>query len=241
MIYQYFNGLGVRMGWADDMYEKGYTREHGGIMDDKPSSPPNSNRYKSSNAQRKSGPNSRWLEYDRTKMIELYEKDISIRIIAKKLNRSPYAIAYQLFNMNKISEDVRNKFKGESRFDTTYRAITSTEYEKSKISNLFTNNVSIKTIATQTNRSSYSIALELYNIKKITKKESDRFKKDLSYDATQSDFKEREKIRKEKIREKTRAKNKALESKLKRDNAQDLLKIVLTVALIVVGIIIAHS
>lgn len=230
------------MGWADDMYEKGYTGEHGGIMDDKLSSPPHSNRYKASNLQRKSGPFSRWLEYDRTKLIELYEKDISIRTIAKKLDRTPHAIAYQLFNMNKISEDVRNKFKGGSSFDTTYRVITSTEYEKSKISNLFINNVSIKTIATQTNRSSYSIALELYNNKKkITKKECDRFIKDLSYDTTQSDFEEREKIRKEKNREKTRAKSKALELKLKRDNAQDLLKIVLTVALIAVGIIIAHS
>lgn len=111
------------MGWADDMYEKGYTKEHGGLMEDTPSRSSRSMRYKSSNGKNKIGPGSKWTEYDSNQMIQMYSADVSIRRIAKKLNRTPYSIAYRLFNQNKISENTRHKFKGDSSFDTSISLI----------------------------------------------------------------------------------------------------------------------
>ena len=88
-------------------------------MEDTQLKPTRSMRYKSSNGKNKTGPVSRWTEYDSNQMIQMYSADISIRRVAKKLNRTPYSIAYRLFNENKISENIRHKFKGDSSFDTS--------------------------------------------------------------------------------------------------------------------------
>ncbi len=109
------------MGWADDMHEQGYTEEHGGLMDDAPSRSSRSMRYKPSKGK-KSSPGSRWSEHDRNQMIDMHKADVSIKKIAKKLNRTPLAIACQLYNKGKISDSTRNTFfKGGSSFDTTNR------------------------------------------------------------------------------------------------------------------------
>ena len=111
------------MGWADDMHEGGYTENHGGLMDDVPSSSSRSKRYKSPKVQNKSGPGSRWSEDDRNQMIGMYEADVNITIIAKKLNRSPFAIACQLYDKNEIPDSIRKQFQEDSTFDASISTI----------------------------------------------------------------------------------------------------------------------
>jgi hypothetical protein len=55
------------MGWADDMYQGGYTRKHGGLMND-------SSSYRSS---------SKWPEHDRIQMVNMFKADLSIKLIAE--------------------------------------------------------------------------------------------------------------------------------------------------------------
>jgi hypothetical protein len=107
------------MGWADDMYEGGYTEEHGGLMDDAPSM---SARPKASKG-RKSGPGSIWSDHDRNQMVDMFKADVSIKIIAKKLNRTPLAIACQLYNISKISGSIKDKFIEDRSFDTSISTI----------------------------------------------------------------------------------------------------------------------
>lgn len=107
------------MGWADDMYENGYTEEHGGLMRDVPSTP---SRPRVSNGK-KSGPGSRWSQHDLNQMVDMYEADISIREIAEELNRTPLAIAYQLYNKGKISSSIKDKFLHDRSFNTSIRLI----------------------------------------------------------------------------------------------------------------------
>jgi hypothetical protein len=123
------------MGWADDMHEEGYTKEHGGLMDDAPSRSSRSMRYKPAKGKNKSGPGSRWSEDDRNQMIDMYKADVSIIIIAKKLNRTPFAIAYQLYNKNIIPDSIRNKFKEASSFDTSINTINRHINNYKKIKN----------------------------------------------------------------------------------------------------------
>jgi hypothetical protein len=222
------------MGWADDMYEKGYTSEHGGTMDEKPSRTKRSNYTEYS----KGGPGSKWTEAGRERMIEMYESDLSIRIIAKELNRTPYAVAYQLFNMNKISENIKDKFKNINTFDTSVRCINSTEGERTVILDLFDDDTSIKKIAIQVNRSPHSVAIELLNNKKINIKETAKFKKNGTYDTTRSDFEEREKVRKTKTSENNKKKAELSKSKLQKANIEDAVKIILFIALMIIVIVI---
>jgi hypothetical protein len=121
------------MGWADDMHEEGYTEEHGGLMDDAPSRSPRSKRYKPSKGKNKSGPGSKWTEDDCNQLFGMYIADVSIKNIAKKLNRTPHAIAYQLYLKNKISESVRLRFKGESSYDASFSTINRDIYKHDKL------------------------------------------------------------------------------------------------------------
>lgn len=121
------------MGWADDMHDEGYTEEHGGLMDDAPSRSSRSIRYKSSKGKNKSGPGSKWTEGDSNQLIVMYIADVSIKNIAKKLNRTPHAIAYQLYLKNKISESVRVRFKGGSSYDASFSTINRDIYKQDKI------------------------------------------------------------------------------------------------------------
>ena len=117
------------MGWADDMYEGGYTKEHGGLMNDSPSM---RSRPEASKG-RKSGPGSRWSEHDRKKMVDMFKADISIKIIAKKLNRTPLAIACQLYNKSEISVIIKDKFLEDRSFDTSISTINRNIYNKNII------------------------------------------------------------------------------------------------------------
>jgi hypothetical protein len=121
------------MGWADDMHDEGYTEEHGGLMDDAPSRSSRSMRYKPSKRKNKSGPGSRWSEDDHNQMIAMYKANVSIIQIAKKLNRTPLAIAYQLYNKGKISDGILNNFKEKSSFDTSISTINRDIYKQEKI------------------------------------------------------------------------------------------------------------
>lgn len=117
------------MGWADDMYEGGYTREHGGLMND-------SSSYRSSSkisTGRKSGPGSKWSEHDRIQMVNMFKADLSIKLIAEKLNRTPLAIAYQLYHKNEISVVIRDKFLNDRSFDTSVSIINRAKYNKNKV------------------------------------------------------------------------------------------------------------
>jgi hypothetical protein len=107
------------MGWADGMYEGDYTEEHGGLMDDAPSM---CSRPKASKG-RKSGPGSRWSDHDRNQIVDMFKANVSIKLIAKKLNRTPLAIACQLYNKSKISGSIRDKFIEDRSFDTSISTI----------------------------------------------------------------------------------------------------------------------
>jgi hypothetical protein len=163
------------MGWADDMYEGGYTEEHGGLMDDAPSM---RSRPKASKG-RKSGPGSRWSEHDRNQMVDMFKADVSIKIIAKKLNRTPLAIACQLYNKSKISGIIRDKFIEDSSFDTSISTINrdinnhnkitrkeNTKVRKFKIEeDKFIEDLSFNTSINTINR-------DINNHNKITRKEN---------------------------------------------------------------------
>jgi len=117
------------MGWSDDMYEGGYTEEHGGLMDDAPSM---LSRPKASSGNN-SGPGSKWSDHDRNQMVDMYKADVSITIIAKKLNRTPLAIACQLYNKSEISGSIRDKFLEDRSFDTSISTINRNVYNHNKI------------------------------------------------------------------------------------------------------------
>jgi hypothetical protein len=102
------------MGWADDMYSAGYTSEHGGIMEC-------SGAFKQSircSAKLTEGLNGKaknsgkpWPASARKKVVELYEESVSVEFIARQLGRTPYAIAWQLFDLHKISAFERDVFQ----------------------------------------------------------------------------------------------------------------------------------
>ena len=93
------------MGWADDMYDAGYTSEHGGLMDDR------WYRDSSSSNRKKSNHGKPWSDSARLKVAILYSKGRSVGDIAIEFRRSPYAIAWQLYNKGEITEYEREKFK----------------------------------------------------------------------------------------------------------------------------------
>jgi IS30 family transposase len=229
------------MGWSDDMYEAGLTKEHGGLMEEERTSLPRSSRNFASRGKSKSGRGSRWTANDRKEMIGLYENDVSIRTISKILNRTPYGIAYQLFNMNKITENVKHNFKANSAFDTSYGVLSSTESEKLDIHRLFNKNISIVTIAEHKTRSSHSVAIELYNNKQISKKECDKFAKNLSHDISRMDFEKSEELRLAKQRESNKNRERIRKAENKKQNTEQLLQIIVVTSIIIGGFIIAHT
>ena len=168
------------MGWADDMYEGGYTEEHGGLMDDAPSM---RSRPKASKG-RKSGPGTRWSDHDRNQMVDMFKADVSIKIIAKKLNRTPLAIACQLYNKSKISGSIRDKFMEDRSFDTSISTINrdinnhnkitrkeNTKVRKFKIEeDKFIEDRSFDTSISTINR-------DMNNHNKITRKENTKVRK----------------------------------------------------------------
>lgn len=131
------------MGWADDMHEAGYTKEHGGLMDEGSSF----HSYQKTSKSKKSGPGSRWTEYDRNRMVDMYKTGVNIKKIAQKLNRTPLAIACQLYNKNEITSTIKEKFLEERSFDTSINTINNdkiTPKKKSKSRNLNINENSFK-------------------------------------------------------------------------------------------------
>jgi hypothetical protein len=92
------------MGWADDMHDAGYTSEHGGLMDRNCYSNSSSSTTRV-NSSKPIGNNSgkSWTNGARYKVASLYASGDDIESIASVFSRTPYAIAWQLFNMDKIS------------------------------------------------------------------------------------------------------------------------------------------
>jgi hypothetical protein len=166
---------GVIMGWADDMYDAGYTEEHGGLMDDVPSM---RSRPKESKGK-KSGPGSRWSEHDRNQMVDMYKADVSIKIIAKKLHRTPLAIACQLYNKSEISVSIKDKFLEDRSFDTCISTINRNVYNHNKITRK--ENTKVRKFKIEEDKviedcsfgtSIRTINRDVYNHEKITRKEN---------------------------------------------------------------------
>jgi len=168
------------MGWSDDMYEGGYTEEHGGLMDDAPSM---LSRPKASSGNN-SGPGSKWSDHDRNQMVDMYKADVSITIIAKKLNRTPLAIACQLYNKSEISGSIRDKFLEDRSFDTSISTINRNVYNHNKITRKENTKVrkfkieEDKVIEDRSFDTSIStINRNVYNHNKITRKENTKVHK----------------------------------------------------------------
>lgn len=100
------------MGWADDMYDAGYTSQHGGLMDDcwydEGHSSSRSKSRRTSSGNNKGKP---WSDSARYKVAALYADGHSVEEIADEFKRTPYAIAWQLFNLGKLSSSQRDSFK----------------------------------------------------------------------------------------------------------------------------------
>lgn len=97
------------MGWADDMYNMGYTEEHGGLMHDSWYDKGNNNNKKKMQVKiSKHGQN--WNQNERLLVVENYSKGQPVNQIAEEFNRSSYAIAWQLFNMGEIDMEQREYF-----------------------------------------------------------------------------------------------------------------------------------
>lgn len=64
-----------------------------------------------------SGHGSKWSHKQKIKVTKLFNEGISVVDIAKRLNRTPHAIAWQLYLQEEISEVERNKFKKDSEYD----------------------------------------------------------------------------------------------------------------------------
>lgn len=168
------------MGWADDMYDAGYTEEHGGLMDDAPSM---RSRPKESKGK-KSGPGSRWSEHDRNQMVDMYKADISIKIIAKKLNRTPLAIACQLYNKSEIPVSIKDKFLEDRSFDASISTINRDAYNRNKINQI--ENTKVRNSKIEEDKvikdrsfdtSIRPINRDVYNSNKITQKENTKVHK----------------------------------------------------------------
>jgi hypothetical protein len=102
------------MGWADDMYAAGYTPEHGGLMVESWSD--RSSYHVREKLEKK--PNSKannsgkpWKNNDLYEVLTSFNGGETIESIAIDFGRTPYAIAWQLFNMDKISDNEKEKFK----------------------------------------------------------------------------------------------------------------------------------
>lgn len=100
------------MGWADDMYAAGLTPEHGGILGDSwyrdDSSSRSFKRQKTSKGNNNGKP---WTDAARFKVAALYDDGASVESIAEQFKRTPYAIAWQLFNLDKLTTSQREEFK----------------------------------------------------------------------------------------------------------------------------------
>lgn len=168
------------MGWADDMYEGGYTEEHGGLIDDAPSTRA---RPKASKGK-KTGPGSRWSEHDRNQMVDMYEADVSFKIIAKKLNRSPLAIACQLYNKNEIPVSIKDKFLEDRSYDTSRSSIHNDMYNHNKVTQK--ENIKIRKFKIEEDKSIEDLSFDtpisiinrdMYNHNKIIRKENTKVRK----------------------------------------------------------------
>lgn len=230
------------MGDVDDMYEMGLTKEHGGLLDERAWGSPDSNkngpykknRYIKSNAVRKSGPGSRWTENDRTSLMDMYQNDVSIRVIAKKLDRTPYAIAFQLHKRSLIPAVVKDKFKNDKHFDASIGSIDFTEKEKRLICKEYNNDVSIKEIARRVGRNSHSVAIELSNSKILTSRESDKFSKNSDYDSNRSDFEDRERIRKAKQQQNRRVREENKKKAQRKEDANYMWGVIIAITVAIV-------
>ena len=100
------------MGWADDMYEAGYTSEHGGLMGDGWNEDESSSRsFKREKNLQGNNNGKLWTDSARYEVAVLYGKGVSVESIAEEFQRTPYAIAWQLFNLNKLTNDQKESFK----------------------------------------------------------------------------------------------------------------------------------
>lgn len=100
------------MGWADDMYAAGLTPKHGGLMSDSwYRDDTHSLSTKRKTIPKESNKGKPWTSADRFKVITLFTNGQSVEDIAEEFKRTPYAIAWQLFNLDKISSSQREKFK----------------------------------------------------------------------------------------------------------------------------------
>jgi len=97
------------MGWADDMYEAGYTSEHGGLMADNRGF--GSGAYSPSIKSKGRNHGKPWTAAARYHLASRYAEGRSVDEIAQEFKRTRYAIAWQLFNMNKITKWQRECFR----------------------------------------------------------------------------------------------------------------------------------
>lgn len=102
------------MGWADDMYEAGLTSEHGGMLNDhwyREDKSITRTKYSSAKNSKTRNAGKPWTQAALNTVYKMYQEGDNVEYIAEIFKRTPYAIAYQLYNIGELTFSEREAFK----------------------------------------------------------------------------------------------------------------------------------